>query len=66
MRGLQLALVCSADTHLQVTTELEKLRRDNTMGLIMVRNKVGREQWILEALIVTLDLFIVTFKPAAR
>lgn len=66
VRGLQLALVCSSDTHLRLNMELEKLKRDNMMSLIMMRNKVGREEWVMEALIVALEFFVVNFKPSSR
>lgn len=66
LRGLQLVLVCSPELHLRVATELEKMRRDAVMGLIMSRHKVGRDQWNIEALIVALDLFLVNFKPDNR
>lgn len=66
LRGLQLILVCSPELHLTVATELEKIRRDAVMGLIMTRNKVGRDQWNLEALIVVLEQFLVNFKPSDR
>jgi len=63
LRGLQLALVASAELHLQVTMELEKLKRDSIMGLILMRNKVTKEEWTLQALIVSLELFLDTYKP---
>ena len=58
--------MCSPELHLRVATELEKIRRDAVMGLIMTRHKVGRDQWNLEALIVALELFLVNFKPGDR
>ena len=58
MRGLQLALVCSAQDHMKLTQELEMIKRDNMMGLIMIRNKVTRDTWVMEALIVTLELML--------
>jgi len=57
VRGLQLAILCSADTHMRVSNEFERIKRDNTMSLVMIRNKVGREEWLLEALIVIMDFF---------
>ena len=58
--------MCSPELHLRVATELERIRRDAVMGLIMTRHKVGRDQWNLEALIVALELFLVNFKPGDR
>ena len=66
LRGLQLALVASAELHLQVTMELEKLKRDSIMGLILMRNKVTKEEWTLQALIVSLELFLDTYKPNTK
>ena len=63
---MQLALVASAELHLQVTMELEKLKRDSIMSLILMRNKVGKEEWTLEALIVSLSLFLDTYKPNTK
>ena len=63
---MQLALVASAELHLQVTMELEKLKRDSIMSVILMRNKVGKEEWTLEALIVSLSLFLDTYKPHTK
>ena len=43
--------------HLKVNCELEKIKRDGLMGLVMTRNKVSRDCWLLEALIVCLELY---------
>ena len=43
--------------HLKVNCELEKIKRDGLMGLVMTRNKVSRDCWLLEALIVSLELY---------
>ena len=64
LRGLQLVLVATADTHLRVAAELEKVRRDSVMGLVMARSKVAREAWQLEALVVVLELFLASPAPA--
>ena len=57
-------LVATADTHLRVAAELEKVRRDSVMGLVMARSKVAREAWQLEALVVVLELFLASPAPA--
>ena len=57
LRGLQLALVCGAEMHMKVNLELEKIKRDKMMGLVMMRNKASREEWLLEAMIVCLELY---------
>ena len=56
--------MCSAELHQKVATELDKIRRDPVMGLVMTRNKVGREEWTIEALIVVLEQFLVNYKPS--
>ena len=43
--------------HLRVNLELEKIKRDKMMGLVMMRNKASREEWLLEAMIVCLELY---------
>ena len=43
--------------HLKVNCELEKIKRDGMMGLVMTRNKVTRDEWLLEAMIVALELY---------
>ena len=43
--------------HLKVNCELEKIKRDGMMGLVMTRNKVSRDEWLLEATIVALELY---------
>lgn len=45
--------------HLKVNCELEKIKRDGMMGLVMTRNKVSRDEWLLEAMIVALELLAV-------
>ena len=42
--------------HLKVNCELEKIKRDGMMRLVMTRNKVSRDEWLLEAMIVALEL----------
>ena len=63
LRGLQLALVCGAEMHLKVNLEMEKIKRDKMMGLLMMRNKVSREEWLLEAMIVALELYQTGRQP---
>jgi len=63
LRGLQLALVCSPELHLNVRNQLEMMKRDNKMGILMMRNKVTRDEWVMEALIVALELYLNTHKP---
>jgi len=58
-----LALVCSPELHLNVRNQLEMMKRDNMMGILMVRNKVTRDEWVMEALIVALELYLNTQKP---
>jgi len=60
VRPLQLALLCGAEIHMRVNKELEAIKRDNAMSLIMMRNRVGREEWLIEALIVSMDLFLMS------
>lgn len=43
--------------HLKVNCELEQIKRDGMMRLVMTRNKVSRDEWLLEALIVALELY---------
>ena len=43
--------------HLKVNCELEKIKRDGMMSLVMTRNKVSRDEWLLEAMIVALELY---------
>ena len=42
--------------HLKVNCELEQIKRDGMMRLVMTRNKVSRDEWLLEAMIVALEL----------
>eukprot|EP00092_Neocalanus_flemingeri_P040871 GFUD01044493.1.p1 GENE.GFUD01044493.1~~GFUD01044493.1.p1 ORF type:complete len:524 (+),score=169.43 GFUD01044493.1:52-1572(+) len=58
VRSLPLALLCSADVHVRVNSSMERIKRDNTMCLVMIRNKAGKEEWLLEALIVTMEFFL--------
>ena len=43
--------------HLKVNCELEQIKRDGMMRLVMTRNKVSRDEWLLEAMIVALELY---------
>ena len=43
--------------HLKVNCELEQIKRDGMMRLVMTRNKVCRDEWLLEAMIVALELY---------
>ena len=45
--------------HKQLTDLLEEVRRDQVMGVVMVRAEVVREAWLLEAIIVAMELFLV-------
>ena len=58
-----MALVCSPELHLNVRNQLEMMKRDNMMGILMMRNKVTRDEWVMEALIVALELYLNTQKP---
>ena len=58
-----MALVCSPELHLNVRNQLEMMKRDNMMGILMMRNKVTRDEWVMEALIVALELYLNTHKP---
>ena len=58
-----MALVCSPELHLNVRNQLEMMKRDNKMGILMMRNKVTRDEWVMEALIVALELYLNTQKP---
>ena len=58
-----MALVCSPELHLNVRNQLEMMKRDNKMGILMMRNKVTRDEWVMEALIVALELYLNTHKP---
>ena len=49
--------------HLKVNLEMEKIKRDKMMGLLMMRNKVSREEWLLEAMIVALELYQTGRQP---
>ena len=44
--------------HKQLTDLLEEVRRDPVMGVVMVRAEVAREAWLLEAIIVAMELFL--------
>lgn len=58
VRSLQLALLCSADVHLRINKELEVIKMDTTMSLVMMRNRVGKEELLMEALIVSMEFFL--------
>ena len=55
---MQLSLLCGPEVHLRINKDIETLKRDCAMSLVMMRNRVGKEEWMMEALIVCMDLFL--------
>jgi len=58
VRAMQLSLLCGPEVHLRINKDIETLKRDNAMSLVMMRNRVGKDEWMMEAIIVCMDLFL--------
>lgn len=65
VRPLGLLVLGTAEVHKQLTGLLEKLRSDHMMSLVMMRNKVGKEAWLLEALVVSMELYLESAQSGA-
>jgi len=58
VRPLGLLVLGSAQVHSDLTHLLEEVRRDQPMGLLLARAGVSREAWLLEAIIVAMELYL--------
>jgi len=58
VRPLGLLVLGSAQVHSDLTSLLEEVRRDQAMGLLLARAGVSREAWLLEAIIVAMELYL--------
>ena len=55
-----MGVLCSAEAHCRLTAALERLRCEPGLSLLLLRVRVTREEWLLEALIVCLDLLLAS------